>query len=272
MNLIGLRIAIEQRPELARAMGGVITQEQQKEIEDIYRQKLGALNDQLEGITIELAEIRRQKDKFAQLATPRALINSQKSLESSMGGPYKPVSTNKDKDIFKALDHSISDSAEFKKFLSNARKEWVKEYELLNALPSSIPMASSYKITSSFGVRPDPYLGRPSQHEGLDFSAPIGTVILASGNGIVHKAGFDKEYGNFIEIKHLHGYITKYAHASELLVQENQRVSRGDPIAKVGNSGRSTGPHLHYEVIRDGGLFKSDRKLNPSEMLIGINN
>lgn len=273
MNLIGLRIAIEQRPELARAMGGVITQEQQKEIEAIYRQKLLALNEQLEAITVELSEIRRQKDKFAQLATPKVLmINSQKSIDSGIGGPYKPAFNNVDKDLFKALDHSIFDSKEFQKFLSHSKKQWMKEYELLNALPSSIPITGNYKITSAYGVRTDPYLGRLSQHEGLDFSAPVGTIILASGNGIVDKISFDREYGNYIEIKHLHGYKTKYAHASEVLVEKNQKVSRGTPIAKVGNSGRSTGPHLHYEVMQDAGLFKSDRKINPSDMTLGLSN
>mgnify|MGYP000302382482 CR=1 FL=1 len=154
--------------------------------------------------------------------------------------------------------------------MSHSKGEWAKQYAWLEALPSSTPVFGGYKITSSYGVRVDPYMGRPAQHEGLDFSAPIGTLILSSGNGVVVKAGFDREYGNFVEIKHEYGYRTKYAHASEVLVQEGQRVKRGESIARVGNTGRSTGPHLHYEVMQDGGLFKSLRKIDPNGMLVGI--
>ena len=271
MNFIGFRIAVEKRPELARAMGGVITQEQQKEIEDTYRQKLMTLNELLESTALELAEMRKTKDRLAQLATPKVVsTEAQKYAGHAVGGPYKPISAANDQDFFKALDASIADATNFHKLTIQSKKDWIKQYTWLEALPSSIPMLEGYKVTSTYGVRLDPYTGKPSQHEGLDFSAPIGTLILSSGNGVIYTTGFDKVYGNFVEIKHQHGYRTKYAHASEVLVQENQIVKRGEPIARVGNTGRSTGSHLHYEVMKDGGFFKVERRINPDEMIVGL--
>jgi len=271
MNFIGFRIAIEKRPELARAMGGVITQEQQKEIEGAYRQKLMMLNEKLEFIALDLAEMRKTKDRFAQLATPKvAGFEAQKYTEHAVGGPYKPISDANNQDFFKALGASIADAKNFQKLISQSNKDWIKQYAWLESLPSSIPMLEGYKITSTYGVRIDPYMGKPSQHEGLDFSAPIGALIFSSGNGVIYKTGFDASYGNFIEIKHQHGYRTKYAHVSEVSVQENQIVKRGEPIARVGNTGRSTGPHLHYEVMKDDGFFKAKRRINPDEMIVGL--
>ena len=271
MNLVGLRIAIEQRPELARAMGGVITAEQQKEIEDAYRKKLIVMREHLDSAATELFEIRKIKDKFSLLATPKLLNKSTKGLtEGGIGGPYMLYSFTLEKDFYRSLDYSISDIKNFRKVLNNTKKDWEKEYVWLDALPSTIPILGDYKITSTYGVRVDPFLGRLSQHEGLDFSAPMGTLIVASGKGFVYKTGFNKEYGNFVELKHQYGYKTLYAHASEVLVKNGQEISRGDPIARVGNSGRSTGPHLHYEVILNGGLFGGDKKLDPSGILIGV--
>lgn len=270
MNLVGLRIAIEQRPDLARAMGGVITLEQQQEIEDAYREKLVAMREQLDLAALEFSEIRKIKDKFSQIATPKLLTKNVKaSNDQGVGGPFKPYSPALEKDLYQSLDYSISDVKNLRKIVNNSKKDWEKEYAWLDALPSSIPISGDYKITSTYGSRVDPFLGRLAQHEGLDFSAPKGTLITASGKGFVYKTGFDKEYGNFVELKHQHGYRTMYAHASEVLVKKGQEISRGDPIARVGNSGRSSGPHLHYEVMLDGGLFGSVKKLDPNGMLIG---
>jgi murein DD-endopeptidase MepM/ murein hydrolase activator NlpD len=100
-----------------------------------------------------------------------------------------------------------------------------------------------------------------AKHEGIDFSAAVGTPIIASASGVVSRSGWDSQYGNVIEIKHAEGFKTRYAHASQLLVRVGQTVSRGDVIAKVGNTGRSTGPHLHYEVMKAGA------HINPLNML-----
>lgn len=101
-------------------------------------------------------------------------------------------------------------------------------------------------ITSQFGFR----WGRP--HQGIDMAAPIGTPILSAEHGKVVFSGWKQGYGNFIAIDHGHGYTTHYAHCSKLMVQPGQTVTKGQPIGKVGTTGHSTGPHLHFEVVANG--------------------
>jgi len=107
-------------------------------------------------------------------------------------------------------------------------------------------------ITDGFGPRIDPFTHQPAFHDGLDISAAVGTVISAPADGIVTFADRDSSYGRVLKINHGYGYTTLYAHLDRLLVKEGARVTRGQPIGKVGMSGRSTGPHLHYEVWKDG--------------------
>jgi len=109
---------------------------------------------------------------------------------------------------------------------------------------------SSVRITDFFGFRHDPFNYSIKFHEGVDLSAPLGTVVYASGNGVVEMANFsDHGYGNQIVIDHGFGYKTRYAHLKLIKVKIGQHVKRGEEIALLGNTGRSTGPHLHYEVI-----------------------
>ena len=107
-------------------------------------------------------------------------------------------------------------------------------------------------MASGYGYRTDPIYGTQKLHEGMDFSAPIGTEVYATGNGTVVKADWDGSYGNLITIDHGYNYTTRYAHLSEILVKNGQRVKRGDLIGRIGNTGKSTGPHLHYEVRLNG--------------------
>lgn len=107
-------------------------------------------------------------------------------------------------------------------------------------------------ITSSFGNRLDPFTKRRAFHSGVDYPAPRGTPIHASAGGRVIFAGRRSHYGNTVEIDHGGGLVTRYAHASRLLVENGQVVMPGDKIALVGSTGRSTGPHLHFEILKDG--------------------
>lgn len=107
-------------------------------------------------------------------------------------------------------------------------------------------------MASGYGWRIDPVYHIRRFHEGMDFSAPVGTDIFATGNGTVSYVGWRQGYGETVEIEHGFGYRTRYAHCSKLLVREGQKVKRGDVIALVGNTGKSTGPHVHYEVHYQG--------------------
>jgi len=114
------------------------------------------------------------------------------------------------------------------------------------------PPVSDVEIASTFGNRVDPFRNRPAFHSGVDYPAPKGTPITASGGGRVIFAGYRTEYGNTLEIDHGAGLVTRYAHASKLYAIPGQIVVPGQKIAEVGSTGRSTGAHLHFEVIKDG--------------------
>jgi murein DD-endopeptidase MepM/ murein hydrolase activator NlpD len=118
--------------------------------------------------------------------------------------------------------------------------------------PSISPLGSAFSVTSSFGPRTHPLLKKKMKHNGIDLKAPEGTPILATASGRVETATYEKRYGYHIILRHDSIYQTMYAHLSEILVEEGQIVDLGDTIGKVGSSGQSVGPHLHYEVIKDG--------------------
>ncbi len=127
--------------------------------------------------------------------------------------------------------------------------------KLLQSIPAIQPIKKEdlLRLASGFGWRSDPFTKTSKQHKGMDFSAHVGTPIYATGNGIVSSADRSKPgYGNHIEIKHGYGYLTLYAHLSSFRVREGQRVKRGDLIGFVGMTGRTSGPHLHYEVHKNG--------------------
>jgi murein DD-endopeptidase MepM/ murein hydrolase activator NlpD len=117
------------------------------------------------------------------------------------------------------------------------------------ATPTGYPLPYQAVVTSAPGYRVDPFTGRSSWHAGTDYGAYSGTPILATGDGYVIRADWDDEFGNIVEIAHPGAnMVTRYAHAQEIYVKSGQRVAKGDAIASVGSTGRSTGPHLHYEV------------------------
>jgi murein DD-endopeptidase MepM/ murein hydrolase activator NlpD len=125
-------------------------------------------------------------------------------------------------------------------------------------LPTNQPVNVSYN-SSSFGWRADPFTGRSAFHEGLDFPASIGTAIVAAAAGVVIAAEYHPQYGNMLDIDHGNDIITRYGHASRLLVKVGDIVQRGQRIADIGSTGRSTGPHLHFEV-RIKGVAQDPRK------------
>ncbi len=130
-------------------------------------------------------------------------------------------------------------------------------------LPTAMPIESYPYLSSSYGWRRNPFNGQLSMHEGLDFSAPHGTPIRSAAGGVVRTAMVHRGYGNMVEIDHGGGLMTRYAHAKTIMVKEGEVVTRGQLIARVGSTGLSTGPHLHFEVRQD------DKPLDPRAFLAG---
>ena len=163
----------------------------------------------------------------------------QASAHTGMGGPFEPVETVRAADPnFKALFNS-----------------WTKLDQLEQgtvAIPSTEPVRGT-NFTSGYGVRSDPFKGRAAMHAGIDLAGPIGTPIYATADGTVQRSEYNNGgYGNLVELDHGHGIQTRYGHLSKSMVTAGQKVKRGDMIALMGSTGRSTGSHLHYEVRIDG--------------------
>lgn len=118
-------------------------------------------------------------------------------------------------------------------------------------LPNGRPVVQGY-VSSHFGHRADPFTGRRAFHRGIDFAGPAGSQVIAVAAGVVTLAEDEPGYGRTLEITHGNGYMTRYGHNASLLVQVGDTVQKGQPIALIGSTGRSTGPHLHFEVLRNG--------------------
>ena len=157
---------------------------------------------------------------------------------TAMGGPFIAVDG---KSPFEARVHELDQALD--------KLDRIKQHAM--ALPISNP-APGRAISSTFGVRKDPLLGTPALHSGMDFRAPMGFPAKATAAGVVVKAGWNGGYGRMVEIDHGDGFTTRFAHLSKIDVDEGQNVTAGEVIGMVGSSGRSTGPHLHYEVRHNG--------------------
>jgi murein DD-endopeptidase MepM/ murein hydrolase activator NlpD len=177
--------------------------------------------------------------------------------ESGLGGPFVAAPP-------------LADAGAFDRRLRNvsiARAQVEQLSRTLMTIPVRKPVAGEGEIVSGFGVRIDPFLARPAMHTGIDFRAEIGDPILATANGTVTVAGWSGGYGRMVEVEHGNGIVTRYGHMSEIDVKVGQQVRIGQTLGKVGTTGRSTGPHLHYETRIDGEPVDPQRFLSAGTKL-----
>ncbi len=135
--------------------------------------------------------------------------------------------------------------------LSDLWSRLSEKKDILISTPSISPVRGTW-LSSRFGYRIDPFTGQKTLHRGLDFAGATGTPVYSTGQGIVSYAGFDSGYGKVVSIDHGFGLVTRYAHLSKIYVKLGDKINRGIRIADVGSTGRSSGPHLHYEVRKNG--------------------
>jgi murein DD-endopeptidase MepM/ murein hydrolase activator NlpD len=215
--------------------------------------------DQIEGNQTEaLAAIDRTAERAASrdaaIVAETGLDPERLSLprgEGGTGGPYIPVD----------LDPNAAtlDPALMRVARDVATAERLKT--LISFVPLRMPLSGDPSVTSGFGYRADPFLGRLALHPGVDLAEAYGAEIRAAASGRVVHAGPAGGYGNMVEIDHGNGLATRYAHMSETLVEEGQQVAKGAVLGRLGSTGRSTGPHLHYEVRVDGEPVDPERYL-----------
>lgn len=166
------------------------------------------------------------------------------------GGPFVPLMSPSLESLHEAIEQ-LESRADINVDVMTLVESRLLEGRLTQLLiPSMMPV--TVPVGSGFGFRHDPFTGRAALHAGLDFPAEPGRPIMAAAGGVVVSTEMNATYGNLVEIDHGNGLLTRYAHASKVMVRMGDLVKRGQVIAQVGNTGRSTGPHLHFEVLVDG--------------------
>lgn len=178
-------------------------------------------------------------------------------LGNAQGGPLSPANAvinlgNQGEQYGARLDRTVQDSLVLNNRVQEMQNQLTQSWSPSNALPTASPLSLMPQASSGLGYRADPITQQIAWHEGTDFPAAYGTPILATAEGIVIRVAWDADYGNVVDVQHKNAVVTRYAHAQEILVKQGDFVKQSQIIAKVGSTGRSTGPHLHYEVIRDG--------------------
>ena len=214
----------------------------------VHQQEMEQLVGKLEDLRKELV-IMAQND-----AKMRVMNKLTKPKADALGGVGGPAVGDSPADSLASLQQQIDD---LRREVDLRRVSQEEVQGFLNdqrSLHGSRPLGWPVRgwVTSDFGVRRDPFDGQRRMHEGMDIATRTGTPVLATAAGIVRETGSEPGYGKFVVIDHGYGYSTVYGHNSRILVKVGQRVRRGDMVASAGNTGRSTGTHVHYEVRLNG--------------------
>ena len=261
LHFIGFKIAVEYNPDLARSIGGVTTEAEQRRMESVYRDHLSQLRESMQTTVNEIRQLETMKNRFMEMATPSVVRDKINRKDENKGGPLvapRPFSTLFRQPLGVEFDQTLQEFVQTQTAVAELHTRWEKQLDWLHTLPTGVPIQGDYRVSSGFGIRNDPFTGGLAMHEGLDFTAMSGTTVVATAKGTVTRSGWDFGYGNVVEVQHAEGFATRYAHLSKRLVQVGDVVERGGVLGEVGSTGRSTGPHLHYEV------FNKDRVINPA--------
>lgn len=222
--------------------------------------ELYSMKERIAGLNVQLSNVEDLGDNLRNVANLEPIDNDMREL--GVGGPvsYSVLdfaafpdevnrTTNEINIDLDKLERAIRLETSNMSEISNKLKE---DQKRINCFPSISPILGG-RITSHFGYRMDPFLNKRKYHKGVDFPMPEGTTILATAKGTVRIARWsykpNKSYGREVVIDHGYGYKTRYAHMSKLYVKPGQKVDRWTPIGEVGETGRASGPHLHYEVL-----------------------
>jgi murein DD-endopeptidase MepM/ murein hydrolase activator NlpD len=212
---------------------------------DVYVNQIGELHSRILDIDQQTERLQNVMKKQILGKEKLPKLNKKNKLDGK-GGPFFEKRIGSD-EIQKALEILMGNIKVREEMYNKMEAILLKQSVLKETLPSLYPVDVPY-TSSSYGWRMDPILGKRAFHEGIDFSAAHGEPIYATAGGIVMKASRSGAYGNLITINHGGGLQTRYAHISKILVKRGDIVKKEDLIAYVGNTGRSTGPHLHYEI------------------------
>jgi murein DD-endopeptidase MepM/ murein hydrolase activator NlpD len=210
----------------------------QTSLDQVESRQIAVLNSVQDGME---SRVRRMRGVFGDLGLDMAQLEAA-TPRGPVGGPFVPVKLSPNAGAFERQLYRISVT----------RIQVERLNRTLALVPYRKPVIGEVEFTSGFGVRSDPFLGRPAMHTGLDFRAGMGDPVRATANGKVVSSGWAGGYGRMVEIDHGNGLSTRYGHLSEINVKIGDQIRIGQVIGEVGSTGRSTGPHLHYETRIDG--------------------
>src|SRR6202795_4782049 len=226
--------------QFAKVQGGVdnVLVRLQTSLDQVERRQIAALSSVEDGME---SKVRRMRGVITDLGLDMAQLEAA-TPRAGVGGPFVPVKLPANAGSFERQLYQIN--------VTRAQVERLNR--TLALVPYRKPVIGEVEFTSGFGVRSDPFLGRPAMHTGLDFRAQMGDPVRATANGKVASSGWAGGYGRMVEIDHGNGLSTRYGHLSEISVKVGDVIKIGQVIGAVGSTGRSTGPHLHYETRIDG--------------------
>lgn len=216
----------------------------------LQQNELRVFANRLEDVRNEMVILAQNDAKMRALAQLTQPEGTSENIQFGIGGPIETVPESDMTNLQQQIDQ-IRASIDLRRESQEEIRGFLSEQSsLLSAKPSGLPARGW--LTSNFGIRRSPFTNARTMHDGIDIAARTGTPVYATASGIVSQSHFENGYGKLIVIDHGYGYKTFYGHNSKLVVKVGQRVKRGDLVASSGNTGSSTGAHVHYEVRLNG--------------------
>jgi murein DD-endopeptidase MepM/ murein hydrolase activator NlpD len=250
-HFIFLQAAREGWPVVSQIVRWVVRDEVEQR-ERFMRENLSAMAQRLGEVQAKLIKLEAMGERVSGLAGVPAseLAPLRQTKGGGQGGAYVPAGTPSMEQLTQAIERVDLTASQHTDLFTLIESRLLESRLQALMVPSSAPVDGP--VGSRFGFRSDPFTGHTALHTGLDFPAEVGTPIRAATGGVVTATDWHAEYGHLLVLDHGNGLTTRYAHASRILVKPGDLVRRGQTVAEVGSSGRSTGPHLHFEVLVDG--------------------
>ncbi len=264
-SYLTMRHAAEIRMPFLQELVRTLSMEESTKTRELVKESLSTMAVRLGQMQGQLMQLDTLGERLAGLAgvkpTKAQATDKPAATEKSppSGGPLMRPSNLNPQEMQRALDELSRQIEQRSETLSLLEDRLFDERIRKLMLPTALPVPDGVSMSSNFGWRHDPFTGQTAMHEGIDFPAEPGTPIIAAAAGIVKHVERHPHYGNMVDIDHGDDLVTRYAHALNMLVAPGQFVKRGERIATVGNTGRSTGPHLHFEVRIGGAAVNPTR-------------
>ena len=261
-SIVTLRTAVEWKLPFVQEIVGALRADENRRSAEYLHDNVNAMAVRLGQMQAELIRLNSVGERLGAMVGMKPADPKANPPRPGQGGPLVQPALNLTPDqLQKKVDELASQIGLKDEYFGMLENEIFEQRLKQARLPSTLPVSAPWN-SSGFGWRIDPFTGQHAMHEGVDFVAPEGTPIVAAAAGIVSASQQHPQYGNLVEIDHGHGITTRYAHAAKLLVRQGELVRRGQKVATLGSTGRSTGPHLHFEV-RVGGVAQ-----NPDRFLL----